>query len=89
MRSALALLEEARLEVLDLGLELLDARPVLGLERAVCGWAGGGGCFGRGGGHWVLVVGGGRREREGRAFTVAAVTVAAAACSLPQPPAPR
>ena len=39
---ALALLEEARLEVLDLGLELLDARLVLGLERAVCapsGWA--------------------------------------------------
>ena len=38
---ALALLEEAGLEVLDLGLELLDARQVLGLERAVCasGWA--------------------------------------------------
>ena len=36
MLDALALLEEARLEVLDLGLELLDARPVLGLERAVC-----------------------------------------------------
>ena len=31
----------------------------------------------------------GGREREGRTFTVAAVTVAAAACSVPQPPAPR
>ena len=56
MLDALALLEEARLEVLDLGLELLDARLVLGLERAVCarsGWAGRG-CLGRGrgrGGH--------------------------------------
>ena len=36
---ALALLEGARLEVPDLGLELLDARPSLALERAVCGWA--------------------------------------------------
>ena len=39
---ALALLEEPRFKVLDLGLELLDARLVLGLERAVCarsGWA--------------------------------------------------
>ena len=33
--------------------------------------------------------GGRGREREGRAFTVAAVTVAAAACSVQQPPAPR
>ena len=52
-----------------------------------------GGREGGRGREWGERVGGkeaeGGRETEGRAFTVAAVTVAAAACSALQPPAPR